>query len=108
MYRRIAWAAGIAFLFSVVGCILPGIFSSSNIGPLVGSCYAAPFGFGLGYFIGDIIEGRVRKRLQGHCPKCQYELKGALDAGCPECGWGRNGHNKPMMSRDVDADSSAP
>jgi hypothetical protein len=29
-----------------------------------------------------------RSRL-GHCPRCGYDLKHDLAAGCPECGWGR-------------------
>ncbi len=24
-----------------------------------------------------------------HCPQCRYELRGAPDSGCPECGWRR-------------------
>lgn len=23
------------------------------------------------------------------CPRCGYDLRGDLDAGCPECGWNR-------------------
>lgn len=30
-----------------------------------------------------------RRRHRGHCPQCNYDLKGALDQGCPECGWKR-------------------
>ncbi len=30
-----------------------------------------------------------RRRRGGHCPRCNYDLKGALDQGCPECGWKR-------------------
>ena len=29
------------------------------------------------------------QRRKGCCPKCRYDLRGDLDAGCPECGWGR-------------------
>lgn len=25
----------------------------------------------------------------GHCPKCNYDLRGDLSVGCPECGWRR-------------------
>lgn len=27
-----------------------------------------------------------RRRKQGRCPRCGYDLKGAMEAGCPECG----------------------
>ena len=30
-----------------------------------------------------------RQRLKGCCPECSYDLRGDLDFGCPECGWGR-------------------
>jgi len=26
---------------------------------------------------------------RGRCPKCGYDLRGQLEAGCPECGWNR-------------------
>lgn len=32
---------------------------------------------------------RCLRRRYGHCPSCGYDLLGELDAGCPECGWGR-------------------
>ncbi len=32
---------------------------------------------------------RRRRRRNGHCPQCNYDLKGAFEHGCPECGWGR-------------------
>ncbi len=32
---------------------------------------------------------RRRRRSRGRCPQCAYNLRGDLDAGCPECGWGR-------------------
>jgi len=28
---------------------------------------------------------------RGMCPRCHYDLKGRLECGCPECGWGREG-----------------
>jgi hypothetical protein len=32
---------------------------------------------------------RKIRQLAGQCPSCGYDLEGRLDAGCPECGWGR-------------------
>ncbi len=32
---------------------------------------------------------RAMRRRRGRCPMCKYDLRGDLDAGCPECGWGR-------------------
>jgi len=29
------------------------------------------------------------RRRRGRCPRCGYDLRGQLDAGCPECGWNR-------------------
>ncbi len=38
---------------------------------------------------------RVGRRLKrfvrlNHCPRCDYDLHERVDAGCPECGWGRS------------------
>lgn len=30
-----------------------------------------------------------RRRSQGLCPLCAYDLQGEFTNGCPECGWGR-------------------
>jgi len=32
---------------------------------------------------------RFSLRDPNRCPECGYDLRGNLDAGCPECGWGR-------------------
>ncbi len=29
------------------------------------------------------------RRKRGHCIKCGYDLRGASEVGCPECGWQR-------------------
>lgn len=41
--------------------------------------------------LGLVIRGSpaARRERQGRCPKCGYDLKGNLTAGCPECGWNR-------------------
>ncbi len=31
----------------------------------------------------------IIRRRRGRCIKCDYDLRGDLDAGCPECGWNR-------------------
>jgi hypothetical protein len=38
---------------------------------------------------GPLILRRFIRRKRGCCPPCGYDLRGALDAGCPECWWGR-------------------
>ena len=32
---------------------------------------------------------RLIRLKRGRCPRCGYDLRGALQAGCPECGWNR-------------------
>jgi hypothetical protein len=32
---------------------------------------------------------RTRRRRRGLCPACGYDVKGAFEGGCPECGWNR-------------------
>jgi hypothetical protein len=32
---------------------------------------------------------RWHRRRMGPCPQCAYDLKGKLEAGCPECAWNR-------------------
>lgn len=41
---------------------------------------------------------RTRRRSRGLCPMCAYDLRANLDAGCPECGWGR-GDDPPKGGR---------
>ncbi len=43
---------------------------------------------------GPFVLRRLIRRKRGHCIKCGYDLRGDIDAGCPECGWGREG-DKP-------------
>ncbi len=42
--------------------------------------YAAPFA-----------TRRLIRRKRGLCVACGYDLRGNLSAGCPECGWRREG-----------------
>ncbi len=38
---------------------------------------------------GPFVLRRLIRRRRVHCINCGYDLRGDLDAGCPECGWGR-------------------
>jgi len=40
-------------------------------------------------FVGVSLRKQLRT-LRGHCIKCGYDLRGDLEAGCPECGWNRS------------------
>jgi hypothetical protein len=44
------------------------------------------------YFGPTAVRGVLRRR-RGRCPRCGYDLKHNLAAGCPECGWGRDAPN---------------
>lgn len=41
------------------------------------------------FLFGFVQLKRARRRRRGRCPKCNYDLRGDFDPGCPECGWGR-------------------
>ena len=43
------------------------------------------------YALSTRAERRVRA---GHCPKCNYDRRGDFSAGCPECGWRRDGSDE--------------
>ncbi len=34
------------------------------------------------------------RRNRGLCPQCAYNLRYEFHAGCPECGWGRDGRKQ--------------
>ena len=41
---------------------------------------------------GPFVLRRLIRRKRGRCPKCGYDLRGAIPGaggGCPECGWNR-------------------
>jgi hypothetical protein len=38
---------------------------------------------------GPFVLRRMIRRRRRRCPKCGYDLRGQLGAGCPECGWNR-------------------
>ncbi len=39
--------------------------------------------------LSPVILLRLNRRRHGRCPACAHDLRGGLDAGCPECGWNR-------------------
>lgn len=41
---------------------------------------------------------RTHRLRRGRCPDCGYDLRGAFNAGCPECGW-RRAPNSGMLPR---------
>jgi hypothetical protein len=43
-----------------------------------------------GLFLGFAGAKRGIRRARGRCPMCGYDLRGALENGCSECGWGRS------------------
>jgi hypothetical protein len=49
---------------------------------------------------------RVRRRRRGRCPRCDYDLKHDLAAGCPECGWRRVPAEKVKLRKDSPVPSS--
>jgi ABC-type siderophore export system fused ATPase/permease subunit len=38
---------------------------------------------------------QVFRKPEGICPSCFYDLRGDTNAGCPECGWGRDDEVRP-------------
>jgi hypothetical protein len=48
--------------------------------------YAAIWG---GVFFGFASAKRAIRRRRGRCPRCGYDLRRDLAAGCSECGWNR-------------------
>jgi hypothetical protein len=65
------------------------VFPQSIIWPgfVIDTLFYAAIWFGV--FFGFASAKRAIRRASGRCPMCGYDLRGALDAGCPECGWNR-------------------
>lgn len=36
-----------------------------------------------------LLSKEQKRERAGHCPNCDYDLRGELSSGCPECGWKR-------------------
>ena len=49
----------------------------------------------LGLIVGFGAARRTLRKRRGRCPMCAYDLRGNLDAGCPECGWNRSDDQTP-------------
>jgi len=49
---------------------------------------------------GPFIARRLIRIKRGRCPKCGYDLRGALEQGCSECGWGRRAAPKAPGAQD--------
>lgn len=46
----------------------------------------------VGVALNATLVARARQRVRGgHCPRCDYDLRGVEEVGCPECGWERGG-----------------
>ena len=68
--------------------IVRGIVTNS----LFYACLIAVGYYGLPWY-------RCNRRIKrGFCPACKYDLRHNLDAGCPECGWGRHPQNSQTIS----------
>ena len=61
------------------GIVLPGF--------VIDTFFYAGIWFGV--FFGFTSAKRFIRARRGRCPRCAYDLRGQLDAGCPECGWNR-------------------
>lgn len=76
---NVAWLSALPYRPRLTGLIL-------NTALYGGMFWCAVFGpFALWRYINE----DQRRRLH-HCPQCDYDLRGNLEAGCPECGWGRS------------------
>jgi len=56
---------------------------------LFGGAWFVLFWVGASYT--HVVRMWLRER-RGRCIRCGYDLRGNLDLGCPECGWGRTEH----------------
>jgi len=56
-------------------------------GLMIDTLFYAAIWFGV--FFGFTSAKRAIRRKRGRCPRCGYDLRGDLAAGCSECGWGR-------------------
>jgi len=56
-------------------------------GFLIDTLFYAAIWFG-GFFAPGMAKRAIRRK-RGRCPRCGYDLRGDLAAGCSECGWNR-------------------
>ena len=52
---------------------------------------------------GPFVLRRQIRRRRGRCIRCGYDLRGDLDAGCPECGWNREESRATASERSESA-----
>ena len=71
--------------------ICTGLFTGAKVEPGTAIIWGVVIPLGLLCADAYLLLGwRQQSRLaRGRCPNCGYNLRGKLDAGCPECGWGR-------------------
>jgi hypothetical protein len=81
-----AWRAGLTDRpYGPVPCspLWPGFAVNALFyAALLWLCFCGPFA----------LRRQIRRHLRarrGRCIKCGYDVRGELDAGCPECGWNR-------------------
>ncbi len=89
----------IAFSIYTVPLLFLGVFgvfgrpAYTHDYPVIGSILLAAAALGVIFHAVSVFlvvsAARRVRRLNGHCPMCKYDLRGDLDAGCPECGWNR-------------------
>ncbi len=65
------------------GLIATGLVYSTIITPLL-------YGLWRLNRLNEMLKLRQKLRRSLLCPNCKYDLRGDRDAGCPECGWGRD------------------
>jgi hypothetical protein len=59
----------------------------------IDTLFYAAIWFGL--FFGFASARRAVRRARGRCPMCGYDLRGALEKGCSECGWNQTEAREP-------------
>jgi hypothetical protein len=63
---------------------------------LIDAVFYAAVWFGLLFGFARLASAkRAIRRRRGRCPRCGYDLRGALENGCPECGWNRQSSDTP-------------
>jgi hypothetical protein len=78
--------AGVILLTIAMSVVLAGKTTIAlSVGLVLGAISLVAGGWMLVSFGVRIFQ----KSLLCLCPKCEYDLRGRTEEGCPECGWGR-------------------